>query len=227
MSDSHLSSAAPGTGFRHWLGWLFLGVALVVVGGVAVIIDRLWERADEGYHVQTELAFLQADAYELDALEWETIHKKKVNEESSEHMEKIQTRMHGHFSRLGLLASSLPQLEEFNKSYRSYVLLVDQEFKLLAAAKFKEAEEFDVAKVDPAFDGLKTALEETGNALEKMAVRSLGLVRAGTLLVLLSGVGLIGALVWQFNKKRRVVEVAPAERRLRDQHALILNSLAR
>src|ERR1035441_7981723 len=212
MSDSHLSSAAPGTGFRHWLGWLFLGVALVVVGGVAVIIDRLWERADEGYHVQTELAFLQADAYELDALEWETIHKKKVNEESSEHMEKIQTRMHGHFSRLGLLASSLPQLEEF---------------KLLAAAKFKEAEEFDVAKVDPAFDGLKTALEETGNALEKMAVRSLGLVRAGTLLVLLSGVGLIGALVWQFNKKRRVVEVAPAERRLRDQHALILNSLAR
>jgi two-component system sensor histidine kinase/response regulator len=214
MGDSHIPSTAPGAGFRPWHGWLLLSVALIVAAGTAVIINLLRERADECRRVQTELASLHADAQALNALEWETISKQKLDEESSERMEKIQTRMHERFSRLlGLLESTRLQIDEVSKSYRAYVRLVDQEFRLIATAKIEEAEEFDEMKVDPAFNVLETALEETGDAYDKIAVRTLGLVSAGTLLVLLSGVGVIALLVWQFNKKRRLAEAA-------EQHAL-------
>ena len=67
--------------------------------------------------------------------------------------------------------------------------------------------------MDPAFNALQTALEETGDAYDKMAIRTLEQRRVGTSLVLLSGVVCIALLVWQFNKKRRVLEVAAAEQR--------------
>jgi PAS domain S-box-containing protein len=213
MSHSPLSFTAPRTRFQPWPGWLVFSAALVVAAGVAVTINRLREHADECRRVQTDLAFLQADAHEIDALEWETIFRKKLNEESSERLEKIKTRMQERISRLDLLGSSLPRLEEATKRYLAYVPLVDQEFKLLTAAKFKEAEEFDAAKVDPAFDALETTLEEMGHEYDRIAIRTLGLATTSTLLVLLSGVGLIAGLVWQFNKKRRAAEVAAATQR--------------
>ena len=209
MSDSHPSSGSQGKGLQSSLGWLFLSVALVVAAGSAVIINLLQERGDECRRVQTELAFLRADAHDLEALERETIFKQELNEESSERLEKIQTRVDERFSRLGLLASSGLGLEEVIKRYRAYVLAVDQEFKLIAAAKIKEAEEFDETNVDPAFDTMQTALVEAGNAYDKMAIRTLGQVRASTLAALLGAMGLIVLLVLQFNKKR--VEVGAAE----------------
>ena len=213
MSDSPLSSTTPSTRFRSWFGWLFLSASLVAASGVAAILNRLWERADECRRVQTELVSLQADAYELDALEWNTIFKEKLNEETSGHMDKIRTRMNERFSRL-LLLGSLPRLEEFTKDYRVYLLAVDQEFKLIAAAKIKEAQELDEANVDPAFDALETALEEIGDAYGKRALRTLSQVRTITFLVLFSGVGFVAVLFWQFNKRRRVAEVAAAEQRV-------------
>lgn len=212
MSGLH-STATSGQGFQPWLGWLLLTAVLVVVVGEAVVLNRLRERADESRRVQTELAFLRADAQELNALEWETIFKGKLDEESSERMTTIRTRMDQRFSRLGLAAADLVQLEQVTRNNRAYGQLVDQEFKLIAAAEIKEAEEFDEANVDPAFATLKTTLEETGAAYDTMALHALALIRTLSLLVLLSGVAFIAVLVWQINRKRHVMQVADAEQR--------------
>ena len=217
MSDSSLPSAAPGTRPRPWLGWLLLGVALVVAAAAAVVISLLWERADECRRVQTELAFLRADADELDSLQWEMVSREKLGTEMFQEMEKIQTRMHERVNRLELLASNLPRLGEFTKKYQLYVRVVDQEFKLLTVGNIKEAGQFDVNTEDPAFDALQTALEETGNAYDKKAMRTLSLVRAGIFLVLISGVGIIVLLVWQFNQERHKLEVAAALQRTLNQ----------
>jgi signal transduction histidine kinase len=217
MSESHLSSAASvrsGKTFRPWVGWLLLGVAFVGAAGAGVIINLLQARADECRRMQTELALVGADAQDLNGLEWETISRQKLSEESSEHLEKVQARMQERLRPLGLLGSSGLRLDEVTKSYRTYVLLIDQEFKLIAAAKIKEAEEFDEIKVDPASNTLERALQKTGDAYDKMAVRTLAQVRAGTFLVLFSAVGLIVLLAWQFNKRGRVEEVAAAEQRV-------------
>ena len=52
----------------------------------------------------------------------------------------------------------------------------------------KEARQFDTTVEDPAFVALQTVLEKTGNAYDKTAIRTLGLVRACILLVPLGGV---------------------------------------
>lgn len=212
-TQNQMMSAKTVPNSRRWIGWLFLSVALLVEAGVTVIIDRLRERADACRRVQTELAFLRADAQELNALEWETISNEMLNEESATHLDKILARMQERFSRLGLLGSRLHRLEDVTQSHRAYIRLVDQEFKLIAAARIKEAKDFDAAKVDPAFDALETALGATEGAYDKLANRTLGQIRAGTLMLLFGGVGFIAALVWQFTEKRRVVEVAAAEQR--------------
>jgi signal transduction histidine kinase len=203
--------------FSPWRGWLFFGVALVMAAGVTIIISLLWERVDECRRVQTDLAFLQADAYELDTLQGDAFSMEKLDKETVEHMEQIRTRTHERLNRLGLLRSSLPKLDELTKKYKAYVLLTDQVFKLIDAGNIKEAQQFDATKEDPAFDALKTELEESGNAYDKTAVHLLGLVRAGIFLMLLCGVGVIAGLMRQFNKKRQMVEVAAAEQRALNQ----------
>lgn len=110
MSDPPSSAAAPGKPLRPWRGWLSFGAALVVAAGAAVSINLLWERADQCRRVQTDLAFLKADAHELDALQGDMISTEKLNNESVEHMEQIRTRMHQRVSRLGLVWPRLPSL---------------------------------------------------------------------------------------------------------------------
>jgi hypothetical protein len=162
MTDSPLSSTAPirsGKTLRLRGGWLLLGIAFMVAVGAAVTIERLTERADECRRSQTDLAQLRADAQEINALEWRTIFQQESTGEASEHLEILQAKMHQDFSRLGRLATSLPQLAEAAKCFRAYDPLTDQEFKLVADGKIKEAKEFDEAEVDPAAEMVQSALQ--------------------------------------------------------------------
>lgn len=215
MSIPTLSRTAPGTCHGSWLGWVYLGAALTLAAvGAAVIINQMWERVDECRRVQTELALLQADAYELDALQGDMITMEKLGAEMFREMENIRTRMHERISLLDQMASNRLELGEFTKKYEVYVVLVDQEFKLLAAAKIKEARQFDVDSEDPAFDALQSALAETENTYAKTAAHMHSMVRLGIFLVLLAGMAGIAVLIWRFNKERHMVEIADAGQRL-------------
>jgi two-component system sensor histidine kinase/response regulator len=212
-----LPSAAPvpiRQQFPAWFSWILLVVTFVVAAGTGVIINILSERTDESRRLQTALVYLQADAHELNALEWEAISKGKWNEESSEQLEKIRSSMDHGLEELRPLESKLPQLHEVIGKYKTYAAATTEEFELLAAGKIKEAEELDEARVDPAFDALHEALGKTADSFDKLAHRTFILVRTGTFVVLLAAAGFIAMIFWQYHKRRRVGELAAAEQRI-------------
>jgi signal transduction histidine kinase len=211
---SSTRSVASGKQFPGWLSWVILGVAFLAAVGTGVIINVLSARADESRRLQTALVALQGDAHELNGLEWETISKGKLDEELSERLEKIRSAMNEGFGKLRPLELRLPQLQEVIEKFQTYSDLTNEEFGLLADGKIKEAEALDAAKVDPAFETLHDALEETASAFDNLAARTLGLVRTGTFIVLLAAAGFIATLFWQYHKRRRVGEVAAAEQRI-------------
>jgi PAS domain S-box-containing protein len=193
--------------------WGVLGLAFLVMAGTGVIINVLSKRADEDRRSQGLVVQLQADAHELEALEWKTIFKRKLDGELSGQLEKIRSAMDAGIGKLRVPEPSLPQLHAVAERYQTYVRAVDEEFRLLAEGKIKEAEELDAAIVDPAFDELDAALAETGKALDKQASRTLALVRAGTFLVLLAAVGFVASLFWHYHQRRRAWEASAAEQR--------------
>jgi len=208
------ASGSSGKQFQAWISWIVLGVTFLMAAGTALIINVLSERTDESRRSQTELIQLQADAHELEALEWESISKGKLSEELSEHREKTRSSMARGLDKLRPLESKLPQLREVIEKYETYSAVSTEEFELLAAGKIEEARELDEAKVDPAFDALHEALRETANAFDKLAHDTFILTRAGTIFVVLAAAGFIAMILWQYHKRRRVGEVAAAEQRI-------------
>jgi signal transduction histidine kinase/CheY-like chemotaxis protein/HPt (histidine-containing phosphotransfer) domain-containing protein len=200
--------------FPAWFSWILLVVTFVVAAGTGVVINVLSERTDESRRVQTALVNLQADAHELNALEWESISKGKWNEELSEQLEKIRSSMNHGLEGLRPLESKLPQLQEVIEKYKTYAAATTEEFELLAAGKIKEAEELDEARVDPAFDALHEALGKTADSFDKLAQGTFILVRTGTFVVLLAAAGFIAMIFWQYHKRRRIGELAAAEQRI-------------
>ena len=212
MSNANLPSTTPGPDSRAWLVWMMLGTVLALAAVLALCIDRLHERADEYRCVETELALLEADTHELNALEWEVHSQEQVGEDVSSRWEQVLTRMNGRFSHLEHLGARLPRLEDVRKNYRFYVRLADQEFRLVANSKIKEAGVLDAGSVDPAFMVLEASLEETGATYATMADHTLSLIRAGSALVMFVGAAFIALLFWQFNRKLRALAVVAAER---------------
>jgi signal transduction histidine kinase/DNA-binding response OmpR family regulator len=200
--------------FPTWLSWVLLCVAFLVAAGTGLIINILSEHADESRGLQRSLLQLQGDAHELSALEWQTISKGKLDEELSEKLGKIRNAMDEGFGKLRPLELRLPQLHEVTEKYETYSKLINEEFQLLAVGKIKEAEELDAAKVDPAFDALHDALEETAHSFDKLAAHTLGLVRAGIFVVLFAAAGFIVAMFWQYHKRKRAGEIGVAEQRI-------------
>ena len=220
-------SATRNAAFQIWPAWLFLSISIAVAVAVAVVVDRLRERADECRRAQLELLALDAIAHALSALEWRTIHKAVLDAESAEHFERMQGDIYGRLDRLRGMQSNLPELPSFTNRYRAYLLAVDQEFKLIAAAKLAEAEAVDAEKVDPSFDALEAAFAAARDAYGAVASRTLGLIRVAMLVALLCGAGCIGGLVWQFNRHHRLVAVAAAEQRALFQANELLESRVR
>ena len=203
--------------FAHFGRWRSSGVlcaAFLVMAGTGIIINVLGRWADEDRRLQRSLVQLEANAREMDALEWKTIFKGKLDGELAERLQKIRSAMDAGIGKLRPLEPGLPQLRAVAGKYETYSKLVDEEFRFLADGKIKEAQEVDAAKVDPAFEDLHQAIAETENAFDKQASRTLALVRAGTFLVLLAAVGFVAALFWHDHQRRRAAEVSAAEQRV-------------
>jgi PAS domain S-box-containing protein len=194
------------------LGVLF--AAFLVMVGTGVIINVLSRRADEDRRFQRLLVQLEANARELEALEWKTIFKGHLDRELSAQQEKIRSAMDAGIGKLRPLELSLARPHRIAEKYEAYCKLTDEEFRLLGEGKIREAQEIDAAKVDPSFEELHKALSETGNAFDKQASRTLALVRAGTFLVLLAAVGFIATLFWHYHQRRRAGEVFAAEQQV-------------
>lgn len=199
---------------RRWINWALLAAVFAVAAAAAAAINSLGRRADASRHVETTLARLEKTAFQLNALEWETLHKGKLGPELEESVATSRKELQKQFILLGEMDLKLPELEDVTERFATYLKFVDQEFKLLRAGEIKEAEEWDEAKVDPAFDELSEALNEAAKAFDVLALSSLKLVRLWTFAILFAAAAALGLLFWQYYQKQRTAEVAATEQRV-------------
>jgi signal transduction histidine kinase/CheY-like chemotaxis protein len=198
---------------RRWITWLLLGAVLGVAAFSAVAINMLGNRADDCRQMGTAMARVQAEANQLNAREWEAIHRGKIDAEGNESVAKSQAHMQEQLDLLRSLNFGLPQLDEVVEEYNIYRESVGREFDFLKAGDIKEAEDYDEAHVDPSFEKLSETLSEAAQAVNKLAIRTLSRVHQLTFVVLVAAAGALGLLFWQYNQKRRADEVVAAEKR--------------
>ncbi|MDQ1455201.1 MAG: hypothetical protein QOH28_821, partial [Actinomycetota bacterium] len=111
--------------------------------------------------------------------------------------------------------------------YREYRAALGVEFDLLRRGQLDAARRADAGRVDPAFERLRSDLDEATARASADAVSALRWLRDGSVLVLLSAGALIGLLAWRGRRRRaraaaeRMQVVAASERRFR---ALVNNS---
>nr|MDP9336553.1 sensor domain-containing diguanylate cyclase [Actinomycetota bacterium] len=122
---------------------------------------------------------------------------------------------------LGRLSAEAAVQHRVAADYREYRDALGVEFDLLRRGQADAARDVDVAKVDPAFDRLRSDLEQASEHASAAATSALASLRVAATLVLLSAGGLISLIAWRSRRRRaraadeRAEVVAVSERRFR------------
>ncbi len=199
---------------QRGLSWLLVVAVFGVAAFAAIVVNSLGDRGDAARRGEATLSCLEQKAYQLNALEWEALHKGGLSAELSESVANARQEMQKQVQVLGALDLDLPQMVEVTERYAVYLKWVDDEFRLLSAGDVMEAEELDEAKVDPAFEELSESMGEASGAFNLVASSTLARVRRWTFFVFFAAAGAAGLLFWQFFDQRRAAAVAAAEQRL-------------
>lgn len=149
---------------------------------------------------------LQAVATELnaqDALEWRVISGRLSPVDVGPELAESRERARALILRAGA-ADSEQGVASIVGTHDAYAQAVDEELRLLAAGELEEAEEFDEAEVDPAFEAALEALTEHGEEISADAARARWLSSAG--LVLTVVLSLVLTAVVQSRRKRADVQ---------------------
>ncbi len=165
---------------------------------------------------------LEGQANRVSALEWQAIAEQRVSSEVADEVQETRDGMRRSLDELGRLevgSETLPQIEQ---SFYAYDEAVDEEFRLLASGQFEEAEAVDEERVDPGFEGLREALQEGNSVYSADALRAKRTADLGSLLVLASAIGLMGLMLWRFERSRQATALLAAERKvLRESEELL------
>ena len=199
---------------HRWAKLVLLGLVLAVVVFAAGAINLLGRQADSFRHMETAMARLEHRAHELNALEWQTLHKGEFTPKLAESVAASRLEMQRQFSLLDGRNLNIPEIEMMADRYRAYSKFVDQEFQLLQRGDTKAAEEWDEEKVDPAFEQLSKALDEASTAFDARAVSALRRVGMWTFVILIGAAATVGFLFWQFYDKQRAADLAVIEQRV-------------
>jgi PAS domain S-box-containing protein len=211
----HSMATAPGRRRTWWrITWLPPMGVMAAVAGTVIALNLLWSRADECRRGETTVALLRGAVAAVNALEWQAIAKGRLTPEMSGQRNISRSEIRRCFDDLRRLEFQQPQFGDAERHQRVYDEAVDEEFALLAAGRFQEAEQLDEARVDPAFIELDQTLGELSVAYHRSAARTLLLLRWAMALVVCAGAGIIFYGFREYRRKRRRVEVAEIEQRL-------------
>lgn len=205
-------SLSPST--QRGLNWLLLVTAVGVVLIAAQAVNSLGRRADSLRHMETSLARLEEAAHELNALEWETMHRGRLTPDHSQKVQNARGKMQRQIERLRELDATAEDLVEVMALFEDYSKLVDREFQLLGQGEIKEAEEWDEHQVDPAFDRLGDAMNEASSRFDQLAAAALTEVNRWTYLILAASAMAVGLLFWQYHQKQHAMELSLVEQRV-------------
>jgi len=180
-----------------------------VFGLAAAGTLELKHLGESGVQAERDLQGVITELSMQDALEWRVISGRLSPADANEDLTGSRDRARALISRAGG-ADPQDDDESIVVLHDAYASAVDEELRLLAAGELEEAEEFDEAEVDPAFEAALEALTERGAEISADAARARQLSDAGVVLTVV--LSLVLTAVVQSRRRRAEVR-RQAERR--------------
>ena len=163
---------------------------------------------ESGVQAERDLQGVATELSTQDALEWRVISGRLSPVDVEQELAESRDRARALISRAGATDAD-HGVESITTLHDAYARVVDEELRLLAAGELEEAEEFDEAEVDPAFEAALEALTEHGEEISADAARARWLSNAGVVLTVVLSL-LLTAVVQ--SRRRRADVRRQAER---------------
>ncbi|MFP5371353.1 MAG: diguanylate cyclase domain-containing protein, partial [Actinomycetes bacterium] len=194
-------------------------LAVVIFAVVAAGTLQLKHMGERGVQVERDLQGIVTELRAQDALEWRVISGRvapaEVREELLESRERARWLTsgaswsdpeHGH--------ADVAALQD------RYSAVVDEELRLLSIGDLEEAEEFDEAQVDPAFEAALESLEEHAGEVSEAAARARVLSDVGVVAIVALSLALTA---WVQNRRKRAEVRRRAERRSEARYRALID----
>ena len=145
---------------RQIPGWSVLVAALIVALAAIAAITTLRQEADKMRRAENLLIHLQAQAYRLSSLEDYAISEQKLDVETSEEVQAARSQLEQIIAQAIQITPSSHSLQQVRETYHEYVKAADEEFRLIKAGQFAQAQTVDRQRVDPSFELLRKEITD-------------------------------------------------------------------
>ena len=209
--DAAIADTGPGrTAGPAGRGIALLCVALLVMLGAAAAILVLQERADSARRFQAASLELGSLANRHATHEWQAIAERGTTPEADGALELLKVQEEAVLSDMASLRGP-GAVAEARGDLAGYSAAVDRELALLDLELFDQADRWDAARVDPAFETLSGTLERTARSAGRSATSAVALARSGIVLVLVLALLVSAVLLRRFVVTRSLRDVAIAQ----------------
>ena len=224
------ASASGRTGteprFRGRFGTLaILGVVLVIAIATAFVLATLRSYADERRQAEISLARLEGQANLQTALKWQAIGQQRLTAELTDQVLEARGRMAEALSQLSWTDRGGQSLARVDEALNVYQVAVNEALGLIAEGDIEKARALTQERVDPAFQALTQAIEESSANYDDSASRTNRAAEIGSVMALFSAAILIILLFRKSERSRRAADRVAGEQKGLEQSERRFRSL--
>jgi diguanylate cyclase (GGDEF)-like protein len=203
---------------RHVPGLLVLILTFIFALAAASVTILLRRNVEESEHAAFSLMRLQTLAYQLSALEWQSIGEGQISSETIDGVHNARVEIEQIIGELDQLGIESENLRSVRQSFAAYDSAITEEFKLIKEGDLGQAQLFDDAQVDPTFNVFLQTLILGDSTYSSKANQVEEVNSFGALLVLAFTVSAIALLFWRFQNAQITAEMAKAEQKALARH---------
>ena len=196
---------------RQISGLLVLTLVFIIALAAVGANSALRHSIEESEHAEISTLRLQEFAYQLSALEWQSIGEGQISSEIVEDVHNTREEMERSMGALEQLDPNSENLRSVRQAYAAYDSALTEEFRLITQGDFDQARLFDEEQVDPDFNDFIQALAETSATYEAKKERVEQFGDLGSIFVVAFSAAAIALLFWRFQKSQSATELANAE----------------
>jgi PAS domain S-box-containing protein len=185
-------------------------IALLATAGVVA----LQRRADASRQAEVHVAHVEGLSNRLKRLELQVESEHRLDPDVAQQAQELRQNMSQILDQIVALDRGPIEAQHVLDAFHAYRAANEELFRLFAANRLEEAEEWDEERSDPAYDQLFEGLGSAGAAYRAEAHRAIVAATTGSILTMAGALLLIGLLFWRFEQAQRTSDVLAAEQRL-------------
>ncbi|HWH79457.1 MAG TPA: PAS domain S-box protein [Candidatus Binatus sp.] len=185
---------------RRWLVWC---AALVIMGSAFSGIWTMHRWSAASHRAVHLLSQIESQANRLSALEWEAMARKALIPEIRRSQQFVRQQLNLTLAELNRYVEA-DDLQHIRRTYNDYIRAIDEEFGLLGAQRFADAQRVDDDRVDPTYDNLVELINQAQIRYENSSQWTIFAVNIGSFAVLTLAAISIGILFSRFEKLERI-----------------------